>query len=588
MALRVPFLPLIFFTVICIALVPDKLPLSAQSLSCRCYPGDQCWPTPEEWEALNATLFGNLIPIIPIGSVCHTDNPFTKYNPEACSDLIAHWPIPVTHYNTPSSPMAAWFTNFSCSPFTAPSAPCTPDPFVRYAANITSATDVQNVIYFAHTHNIRLVIRNTGHDYLGKSTGPGAIALWTHHLKSIAYEARYESSWYTGPALRLGAGVQGFEGQNAAHALGYVIVTGQCPDIGLAGGYSQGGGHGELASRFGLAADQVLEWEVVTAAGKHLTVSPEQNADLYWALSGGGGGTFAVVLGMTVRLYPEERTASGVVEFTSPTGLSDFWAVIRTFLVDTLPLLDASGTAIWLIFPDPTISGGLRFIAGPITLPGGEREDLQSYLSSTLESLQNLNMTYYYTIREFPSYHSQTASSPGVNITEYTIGGRLILRSTVESNTDALISALQSIAQHNTSISGLSLNVSRPNNKHPSNSVNPIWREAAMNIVIGIPFNYTDRQTDLNSQRLMTNVLVPQLEAPTPPGEDGGAYLNEGDFNQPDWQSVFYGVNYDRLLEIKDTYDPDQVFYGRTAVGSERWIEYEDGRLCRRFDTTSL
>lgn len=79
----------------------------------------------------------------------------------------------------------------------------------------------------------------------------------------------------------------------------------------------------------------------------------------------------------------------------------------------------------------------------------------------------------------------------------------------------------------------------------------------------------------------MTNILIPAIEALTPPGEEGGAYLNEGDFNQPNWQSAFYGVNYQKLLGIKDRYDPRGLFYARTAVGSERWIEREDGRLCR-------
>lgn len=79
----------------------------------------------------------------------------------------------------------------------------------------------------------------------------------------------------------------------------------------------------------------------------------------------------------------------------------------------------------------------------------------------------------------------------------------------------------------------------------------------------------------------MTNALIPLLEALTPPGEETGVYLNEADFNQPDWQRAFYGENYNRLLKIKDKYDPAKLLYGRTAVGSERWVEYENGRLCQ-------
>ncbi|PYI13211.1 hypothetical protein BO99DRAFT_315954, partial [Aspergillus violaceofuscus CBS 115571] len=103
-------------------------------------------------------------------------------------------------------------------------------PLARYAANVTSIADVQHVLRFVQAKNIRLVIRNTGHDYMGKSTGAGALALWTHHLKSIETVLNYTSRSYTGPAKRIGAGVQGFEAQNAAHEAGYVVVTGHCPD----------------------------------------------------------------------------------------------------------------------------------------------------------------------------------------------------------------------------------------------------------------------------------------------------------------------------------------------------------------------
>jgi hypothetical protein len=81
------------------------------------------------------------------------------------------------------------------------------------------------------------------------------------------------------------------------------------------------------------------------------------------------------------------------------------------------------------------------------------------------------------------------------------------------------------------------------------------------------------------NQRLMTDVLIPKLAALTP---NGSCYLNEGDFLQPDWQQVFYGSNYDKLLAIKNKYDPNHMFYAVTAVGSEYWEpQPNDGRLCR-------
>lgn len=73
----------------------------------------------------------------------------------------------------------------------------------------------------------------------------------------------------------------------------------------------------------------------------------------------------------------------------------------------------------------------------------------------------------------------------------------------------------------------------------------------------------------------VTNALNPALETLTP---GGGAYLNEADFNQPNWQEAFYGSNYPRVLSIKKRYD--SVFFAKAAVGSEAREQTENGRLC--------
>ncbi|TGJ77096.1 hypothetical protein E0Z10_g10787 [Xylaria hypoxylon] len=70
---------------------------------------------------------------------------------------------------------------------------------------------------------------------------------------------------------------------------------------------------------------------------------------------------------------------------------------------------------------------------------------------------------------------------------------------------------------------------------------------------------------------------MPVLEAATP---GAGAYLNEGNWAQPNWQSEFYGSNYGRLRRIKASYDPDDLLYCLTCVGSEAWAQDSDGRLC--------
>ncbi|KAJ5190949.1 FAD binding domain protein [Penicillium cinerascens] len=548
-------------------LVPLVLGIQA-CRSCRCFPNEPCWPSLQQWSEFNTTLGGKLIGTVPIGSVCHTQGGCAAYDAASCADLISDWAFPVTHYETSSSPMASWFANFSCDPFLAPNAPCNIGSVQWFAVNVSTAEDVQKTIRFTRDHNIRLVIRNTGHDYLGKSTAPGAVALWTHYLKDTHY-LEYTSAHYNGPALRLGAGIQGFDAMAAAHAQNKVVVTGNCASVGIAGGYTQGGGHGQLASRFGLAADQALEWEVVTADGQLLTASPTENADLYWALSGGGGGTYAVVLSVTVKAHPEMTTTSATLAFGVTGVTTQFWEVVQTFVVDILPLLDAGAVAIWAVV-------GSTFSLTPISLPGGRHDQLQKGLASTLALLERYNISYTYDIQEFPTFWaSYEAMNPHSNITEAQIGGRLMPRSTVESDPTTLIATLRSIAEEGVVVSGVSLNVSR--SAVPWNAVNPAWRDAAISFVLGTTYNYTSRMVDLQCQSLMTDSLIPRLAALSP---GGGAYLNEADWKQPDWQWVFYGVHYPMLELVKQKYDPDHVFYARTAVGSEWWVQEEDGRLC--------
>lgn len=76
----------------------------------------------------------------------------------------------------------------------------------------------------------------------------------------------------------------------------------------------------------------------------------------------------------------------------------------------------------------------------------------------------------------------------------------------------------------------------------------------------------------------MTDVLLPTIDEVVP---DPKCYLNEGDFQEPDWQSVFYGANYERLAKIKNKYDPKHVLYATTGVEQDYYKIGDDHRLCK-------
>jgi hypothetical protein len=97
-----------------------------------------------------------------------------------------------------------------------------------YSVRADNVAQIQLAVNFARNLGLRLVVHNTGHDFLGKSTGSGALSIWTHNLKSTKYIPTFKSKSYTGPALKLGAGIQVGELYDIANKLGVTAVGGEC------------------------------------------------------------------------------------------------------------------------------------------------------------------------------------------------------------------------------------------------------------------------------------------------------------------------------------------------------------------------
>lgn len=473
--------------------------------------------------------------------------------------------------------MAPFFTNGTCDPFHPVSKPCTIGNLIRYAVDVSKPEHIAKTLAFVKKHNIRLIVRNTGHDYNGKSTGAGALGLWTHHLKDIKIH-NFKTNYYHGKAMKMGAGVQGIEAYRAAHAQNLEVVGGECPTVGIAGGYTQGGGHSALASRYGLAADQVLEWEVVDGMGKFIVARRDNEySDLFWALSGGGGGTYGVVWSMTYKAHPGHATSGLNLTFTNANISQDkFYDAVKLYH-STLPaIVDAGAMSVWQFTK-------ASFALSPLTGPNIPVKTLVALLKPFTDGLRRLGIKYEMNARQFGSYLEEFEGMQApiqVGIAQY--GGYLIPRSVVQHNNDDLTEAYRYIVEDGATFIGVGLNVSRAlvgQDIDKVNAVLPAWREALIDTTITTMWNWTaPKGAMVAEQHKMTNEYIPRLEKLAP---QSGAYMNEGDFRQPNFQRVFYGDKYDRLRAIKVKYDPDAIFYGRMAVGSENWQQRLDGRLCR-------
>ncbi|KAK2046618.1 FAD binding domain-containing protein [Colletotrichum somersetense] len=552
------------------------LPKRAEDASCRCLPGDDCWPSTSSWDALNSTVAGKLVATVPIGSVCHDPN----YDEAACTALQESWTLPQTHFPSSSSVMQTYFANQSCDPFTDRTTPCLIGNYVSYAVEVTSAQDVVETINFARDNNIRFLVRNTGHDHLGRSTGAGALAAWTHKLKEITVTEWSDDLW-AGPAVKMGAGVLGYEVTEATKASGLVVLGGECPTVGPAGGYIQGGGHSALTTNFGMAADQALEFEVVTADGKIVTASRTQNPDLFWALSGGGPGTFGVVTSVTVRAYPDV-TIGGVGLQTAATYTTQekWWQMLDAFH-SLLPGMTDQGAMVVFLYSSSV------FVINPLTAYNKTAEEAKAILQPFLDVLADLAIPYSSAATNYTTYRDHYNKWMGplpyghVEVESYNFGSRLVPRSvlTDDAARSAYITAIRYGAdKHSVIAAGVAINATAPTGV--DNAVNPHFRNAAIHVQYSTAWSNAPGDWDkmLADQKTMTEDIIPPIEAATP---GGGNYVNEVDFNIPDWKEKFFGGNYDKLLTIKKQWDPQGVFYALKTVGSDAWNVAADGRMCR-------
>ena len=136
----------------------------AQPKICKSTPKDESWPTLSQWTSLNHTLFGRLLHPLPPAAACHSSYP--DADNETCAEITAAWSGFAFHQNDPVS--VAWnnLNNDSCLPDA--SVPCSEKGYPVYVVNATSANDVKLAVDFARENNIRLIIKASGHDYLGR------------------------------------------------------------------------------------------------------------------------------------------------------------------------------------------------------------------------------------------------------------------------------------------------------------------------------------------------------------------------------------------------------------------------------------
>src|SRR6185437_629725 len=243
------------------------------------------------------------------------------------------------------------------------------DPRPAVVVQAAGAGDVRAAVLAARRHALPFAVQATGHGtHVAHDDG---LLLRTGTMASVVIDPDRR-------VARVGPGARWGDVLRAAAPFGLAPLSGSSPDVGVTG-YTLGGGLGWLARRYGLAADSVLRALVVTADGELEVATPDRNAELFWALCGGGG-SFAVVTGLEFRLYPVAQVYAGAVTFGRERAAETLtcyrdWIERVPDALSTAVLLNRDGTLVVKALYDGPADQGRRLLEPLLRAAGPVRED---------------------------------------------------------------------------------------------------------------------------------------------------------------------------------------------------------------------
>jgi FAD/FMN-containing dehydrogenase len=581
---------------------------------------DAAWPSKAAWKRLQDEVGGNLIPVsFPIDVV--------KTAPDSAAARQLSKDIHNPYYVADQPGLTetlGWVDAWA----TRPSA---------YALVARHAADIAAAVNFARDHDLRLVVKGRGHSYIGASNAPDSLMIWTRHMTDIGMHAAFVPQGCEGkvapqPAVTMGAGTYWLKAYQAVTTQGGRYVQGGgCATVGVAG-LILGGGFGSFSKRYGTAAASLLEAEVITADGRTRIANACTHPDLFWALKGGGGGTFAVASKLTVRTHdlPEYFGISNFkvkapsdeayrtllrefVSFYAAHLFNDHWgeqAHVRGDNVLEINMLSQGLDAeqsreVWQPFLDWVKKSPYGYsLVGRVvigSLPARRMWDAEWLGEHWPEVIYPRNGNPFHAIldeilahatRE-PLFHRD--ERPGAapsnfwwNADAGQVGWFIwgydslwMPASLLASDSQArLADALFAGSRHawielhfNKGLAGArpeAIAAARDTATNPA-----VLTSFALAIVAdgeGPAYpGIPGHEPDVAQGRAAAAAIERCIERLRAVTGRSGSYVNETNYFETQWQQAFWGENYSRLVKIKQKYDPDGLFFAHHGVGSEGW-----------------
>jgi len=556
----------------------------------RVRPTDPEWPSPAQWDKLKQDVGGNLIKVQPLFAACAAE----PQGP-SCLEVLKNVRNPFYLGDQPAgTQVSGWLDAWR------PAASV-------YAVAARSAADVAAAVNFARDNQLRLVVKGGGHSYQGTSNAPDSLLVWTRAMNAVAVHDGFVGKGCRGkqrptPAVTVEAGAMWIDAYDAVTTrAGRYVQGGGCTTVGVAG-LVQSGGFGSMSKGFGTAAAGLLEAEIVTADGVVRTVNECIDPDLYWALKGGGGGSWGVVTKLTLRTHelPEFfGSAAGTIKANSDAGFEQLIARFIGFYRDTLfnphwgesvkikpdntlelsmvcQGLDNQQCAnVWKPFFDWAKSSS-DFSASDLEAGSGRA---RAWWDAEARKRRGSDAMITDERSGAPAFHAWWSGDKD-QVSAFLHGYEslwlpaALLRKSAEAN---LAGALVAASRHwevelhfNKGLAGAPAEAIAAAR---STATNPAVLDAfALAIMAngGAPPR-PGQDFDAAAAHQHARAVVEAAAELRKIVPDPGSYVSESNYFNDDWQSSFWGSNYRQLRGVKAKYDPDGLFFVHHGVGSEEW-----------------
>ena len=438
----------------------------------------------------------------------------------------------------------------------------------QYVVEAKTPEDISKAILFAKSYEIQVSVKTTGHSYQGASTSRNSLLIWMQNYpKDNNITVNFTDSCGTEYDQVIGIN-GGTVWNDVIEAVGrkYQYAAGSGRTVSAAGGWLQGVGLSFSARQYGAGVDNVITFDVVLANGTQVRADACSNPDLFWALRGGGGGTFGVVTHVHYRVHPvtEVQLVSWFLLGTPPTEEQAllFARQWLSYWIQVSPTLDTRWSGFWngagcyLVFVGSKEDALTTFVNSfntwyetELTTSEFEADVWGAY--PPISAIESFDSWFDFRGGEDcvggkPDCTDQTGDA--YNGVEY-FAARLMPQDVVVNKPNETLEMLMTLVE----IGGLGpvnyyLGGHMMNATSNATAVHPAMRKALWAVHSNYP-----AASEIVRQFIPNNVT--------------GASFNHHATDEPEWRTALWGDNYKQLLDLKDVYDPDHVFRCWHCVG---------------------